>query len=98
MSGISVSLESTGVSTILNKQMMRTVSTPSPGNQKKRIKANLFENDNPEELEMVRKKYQESTVGKILVRLDRKTHVFISKEKNTPEYLQKLRKKYKIKL
>ena len=77
---------------------MRTISTPSPGKPSKRVKPNLFENDNPEELEMVRKKYQESTAGKILVRLDRKTHVFISKEKNTPEYLQKLRKKYNIKL
>lgn len=77
---------------------MRTISTPSPGNPNKRVKANLFENDNPEELEIVRKKYQESIAGKILVRLDCRTQVFISKEKNTPEYLQKLRKKYKTKI
>lgn len=77
---------------------MRTINTPSPGNPSKRVKANLFANDNPEELEVIRKKYKECSTDKILVRLDCRTQVFISKDKNTPKYLQKLRKKYKIKL
>lgn len=48
---------------------MKTVTTPSPsGNREKRMKANLFANDNPEELELIRQHPRD--IGKRPLRVD----------------------------
>jgi hypothetical protein len=77
---------------------MKTVtpytSAFSPENRKK---INLFEQEEgPEEVAELIKKSRESTIGKTLVRINSRTCVYLSAEKNNPEYIAKLRNKYKI--
>lgn len=72
---------------------MKTVTTPSPsGNREKRMKANLFANDNPEELELIRQHPRD--IGKRPLRIDARTVVMVRPELCTPQYAEKLRAKF----
>lgn len=72
---------------------MRTVTTPSPTkNKNKQVKANLFENENPEELEVIRQHRRDH--DKIPLRIDGRTVVMVKPEFCTPQYAAKLRAKF----
>lgn len=72
---------------------MRTTITPSPSKNKKlRVKANLFENENPEELEIIRQYSRDQ--DKKPLRIDARTVVMVKPELCTPEYAAKLRRKF----
>lgn len=70
---------------------MRTVTNPSPA-KNKRAKANLFENENPEELETIRQHRHDH--DKIPLRIDGRTVVMVKPEFCTPQYAEKLRAKF----
>lgn len=72
---------------------MRTVTTPSPsGNRDKRTKADLFINENPEELDAIQQQIRD--LNKIPLRLDARTVVMVKPELCTPQYAAKLRAKF----
>ncbi len=72
---------------------MRTVTTPSPSKSKnKRTKADLFINENPEELEMIRQYSRDH--DKTPLRIDARTIVMVKPELCTPQYAAKLRAKF----
>ena len=72
---------------------MKIVHSPSPGRVKKQ-KANLFINDNPEEL--IRIITNRSEAQKIMLRLDERTQVLVDPTDATPKNIEKLRRKYGI--
>ena len=71
---------------------MRVTITPSPGNKEKRIKANLFINENPEELAVIRQHSQDRE--KKPLRIDARTVVMVKPELCTPQYAAKRRAKF----
>lgn len=72
---------------------MRTVTTPSPSrNGNKRTKADLFTNENPEELKILRQHSRD--LDKRPLRIDKRTVVMVKPEKCTPEHAAKLRAKF----
>lgn len=74
---------------------MKIAHNPNPI-RNKRQKANLFVNDNPEELETARINAANINAHKVMLRLDSRTHVLVSPQNATPEYVEKLKKRYKI--
>lgn len=72
---------------------MKVVHTPSPS-RNKQPKANLFVNDNPEELETVRATATHADAKKVMLRIDLRTHVLVDPKDATPEFAEKLRAKY----
>lgn len=72
---------------------MKVVHTPSPS-RNKQPKANLFVNDNPEELEVIRTTSANADANKVMLRIDPRTHVLVHPKNATPEYAAKLRAKY----
>lgn len=63
----------------------------------KKDKPNLFVNDNPDELESIRKQVLTKDMHKIMFRIDHRTHILVAPEDATPEHIEKLRMRYKIK-
>ncbi|MCS2328989.1 hypothetical protein NXV84_19440 [Bacteroides fragilis] len=77
---------------------MKTVhSSPSLSpSGTKRQKANLFTNENPEAIAQMRMQSAQKEQHKVMVRLDNRTHVLVAPQNVTPEYIEMLRKKYKL--
>lgn len=72
---------------------MRTVTTPSPSRSKdKRTKADLFINENPEDLEIVRQHSRDR--DKKPLRIDARTIIMVKSELCTPQHAAKLRAKF----
>lgn len=72
---------------------MRTTTTPSPSrNENKRKKANLFINENPEDLEIILQQSRDHS--KKPLRIDARTVVLVNPEQCTPEYAATLREKF----
>lgn len=76
---------------------MKTARTPNPSlDLEKRQKANLFEPAPPEAIEAMLQQSVQDEQNKILLRIDRRTHVLVHPKKATPEYAEELRKRYKL--
>lgn len=76
---------------------MKTVRTPNPSfNSEKRPKANLFEKESSEAIEAMRQQTAQDEQNKVLLRIDRRTHVLVHPRQATPEYADKLRRRYKL--
>ena len=74
---------------------MRVTTTPSPSSQKEKYqKANLFENDNPEELEDVCLHQSQIDTSKKSLRIDEKTIVLVDAALCTPEHAEYLKRKF----
>lgn len=72
---------------------MRTVTTPSPSQSRdKRTKADLFINENPEELDIIRQ--HNRVLNKIPLRIDARTVVMVKPELCTSQHAAKLRAKF----
>ena len=72
---------------------MRTVTTQSPSQSRdKRTKADLFINENPEELDVIRQHIRD--LNKIPLRIDARTVVMVKPELCTPQHAAKLRAKF----
>lgn len=76
---------------------MKTVHTPnSLFNPERRQKANLLETAPSETIEAMRHQSVQDDRNKVLLRIDRRTHVLVHPGQATPEYAEKLRRRYKI--
>ena len=76
---------------------MKVVHSPSPSaNPEKRSKIDLFKVDDPEEVAALCKQSVQKDSNKILLRIDARTQVLVHPWDATPEYAEKLRKRYKI--
>lgn len=76
---------------------MKTVRTPSPSLEPgKRKKANLLEKETAEVIDAMRQRYTQDEQHKVMLRIDSRTHVLVSAENATPEYAEKLRRRYKL--
>lgn len=74
---------------------MKTTTTPSPSREKnKRVKANLFVNDNPEELVGIQLQQADVDTKKRVLRIDARTEVLVDPKLCTPQYAEVLRRKY----
>lgn len=77
---------------------MKKVQSPNPLlNPRKREKINLFTKDDPLAVEQMRATSAKEEERKVMLRLDDRTHVLVSPQNATPEYMDKLRQRYKIK-
>lgn len=77
--------------------MKKSKSKNPSSSTSKRDKPNLFANDDPETINLMRAQSAQQERKKVMLRINDRTHVLVSPELATAEYAAKLRMKYKIK-
>lgn len=76
---------------------MKSVHTPSPSSDpEKRQKANLLKKESQEVIEAMQKQSALDERHKVLLRVDSRTHVLVHPQDATPEYADKLRRRYQL--
>lgn len=60
----------------------------------KYYKANLMEKGDAEAIDAMRASSEKENKKKVLLRIDRRTHVMVNPDKATPEHAEELRQRY----